>query len=110
MLKFKNIFSRCFLFVAMLALAACGGGSSSSENAMDALECTSVTGATLTNNCEFNVFAEVLSGADEGVESGADFFVPTGSSVVLPVSGVFTFGVCRGPSRPRIQGDGFVCE
>ena len=110
MFKFKINSFRYLLVLSMLTIAACGGGSSSSENAMDALVCTSVDGATLTNGCVFNVFVEVLSGADEGVESGTDFFVPTGSSIVLPVSGAFTFGVCRGPSRPTVQGEGFICE
>lgn len=110
MLKYNLNFFRGFLIVLTLVLTACGGGKSSSENAMEALACTNVDGATLTNNCEFNVFVEVLTGANADVESGADFFVPTGSSIVLPVSGAFTFGVCRGPSRPKVQGDGFVCE
>ena len=110
MFKFDFISSRCFLLLVILTITACGGGSSSSGNAMQALACTTVTGATLINDCSFNVFAEVLTGANDDVESGTDFFVPNGSSVVLPVSGAFTFGVCRGPSRPTAQGEGFICE
>jgi len=108
MLKIKLSFFRYFLVAFLLIVAGCGGGKSSSENAMDALACTSVNGSTLTNNCEFNVFAEVLTGSND--DSGTDFFIPVGSSIVLPVTGEFTYGVCRGPSRPKKQGEGFVCD
>lgn len=108
MLNFKTKFSRFCCVLTLLTLAACGGGESSSDNAKDALACTSIDGSTLTNDCDFDIFAEVLTGSDD--ESGRDFFVPKGSAIMLSVTGDFTYGVCRSPSRPKQQGEGFVCE
>ena len=98
----------CF---SSILLFACGGGSSSSANMQDienTLACSATEGATFTNNCTFNVFVEVLEGDND--DAGIDFFVPTQSSIVLPVEGEFTFGVCPEPSRPMQQGTGFVCS
>ncbi len=96
-----------FLLFFMLLLTGCSSGSSASDSASQALACTTTEEAIFVNNCDFNVFVEVLDGDDD--DSGRDFFVPSKSSISLPVMGDFTYGVCKEPQRPEQDGSDFRC-
>ena len=92
------------LGISISALAACGGGDSSSDNATGCLATENVSGGiNFTNNCDEDLNVALFDPLFR-------FRLDEDETIFIARTGLIRFGACERPLKPRESGDSFRCR
>ena len=98
-----KFFKLTVLGLGISALAACGGGSSSSDNANGCLATESVEGGVnFTNNCDEDLNVALFDPLFR-------FRLDEDETIFIARTGLVRFGACERPFKPREDDDSFRC-